>query len=93
MGAGADPPRDDFPVFEVDVEAEAARWKKFSEPGVLSDEERRVNSVFWAINQVRTHQGDDDPVFGMDEDIFWKNWNVKAVEDSCLPRVFSNKDM
>jgi hypothetical protein len=51
-----------------------------------------VNSVFWAINQVRTHQGDDDPVFGMDEDIFWKNWNVKADEDSCLPRVFSNKD-
>ena len=28
---------------------------------------------------VRSHQGDDNPVFGMDEDIFWKSWKLRML--------------
>jgi len=28
---------------------------------------------------VRSRQGDDNPVFGMDEDIFWKSWKLRLL--------------
>jgi len=72
---------DVFPVFQVKRQC----WgrlleKKFSEPGVFSDEQTRVNFVVEeAINQ----WGDEDPVFGMDEVFFlealascWGGWNI-----------------
>jgi len=73
---------DVFPVFQVKRQRswDCLLEKKFSEPGVFSDEQTRVNFVVEeAINQ----WGDEDPVFGMDEVFFlealascWGGWNI-----------------
>jgi len=73
---------DVFPVFQVNVKAEAACWKKLSEPGVFSDEQTRVNFV---VQEASNQWGDEDPVFGMDEDFFWKLWLLVGGWNIQLP--------